>query len=145
MYAISAETCNIGVERAPLNADFSLDVSAISAYKGKVNLVFICSPNNPTGTSIGKAQLKQVLEHFADSALVVVDEAYFEFDANNTWATELATYPNLVVLRTLSKAFALTLLSASLRDEYKRTSLSCNKTSVYTTKVSSWFFYSNRL
>jgi histidinol-phosphate aminotransferase len=107
MYAISAETCNIGVERAPLNADFSLDVSAISAYKGKVNLVFICSPNNPTGTSIGKAQLKQVLEHFADSALVVVDEAYFEFDANNTWATELATYPNLVVLRTLSKAFAL--------------------------------------
>jgi histidinol-phosphate aminotransferase len=107
MYAISAQTCNVGVEKAPLKADFSLDLSAICAYKGKVNLVFICSPNNPTGTSIGKAQLKQVLEHFADSALVVVDEAYIEFDAHNTWATQLATYANLVVLRTLSKAFAL--------------------------------------
>jgi histidinol-phosphate aminotransferase len=107
MYAISAETCNVGIEKVPLNADFSLDMPAIDAYQGKVKLVFICSPNNPTGTSISKAQLKQVLEHFADSALVVVDEAYIEFDASNTWATELAAYPNLVVLRTLSKAFAL--------------------------------------
>ena len=107
MYAISAETCNVGIERVPLNADFSLDLPAIEAYQGTVNLVFICSPNNPTGTSIGKAQLKQVLEHFADTALVVVDEAYIEFDASNTWATELASYPNLVILRTLSKAFAL--------------------------------------
>lgn len=107
MYAISAETSNVAIEKAQLKADFSLDIPAIFAYQGKVNLVFICSPNNPTGTSVGKAQLKQVLEHFADSALVVVDEAYIEFDADNTWATELAAYPNLVVLRTLSKAFAL--------------------------------------
>ena len=107
MYAISAETCNVGIEKAPLKSDFSLDIPAISAYQGKVNLVFICSPNNPTGTSVSKAQLKQVLEHFTNSALVVVDEAYIEFDACNTWATELAQYPNLVILRTLSKAFAL--------------------------------------
>jgi histidinol-phosphate aminotransferase len=107
MYAISAETNNVAVEKAPLNADFSLDIPAIRTYQGKVNLVFICSPNNPTGTSINKAQLIQVLEHFADSALVVVDEAYIEFDVANTWATELADYSNLVVLRTLSKAFAL--------------------------------------
>ena len=107
MYAISAETCNVGIEKAPLKADFSLDIPAINAYQGKVNLVFICSPNNPTGTSISKTQLKQVLEHFSNSALVVVDEAYIEFDAANTWATELAKYANLVVLRTLSKAFAL--------------------------------------
>ena len=107
MYAISAETCNVGIERAPLQADFSLDMPAITAYQGKVNLVFICSPNNPTGTTIVKAQLKQVLELFADSALVVVDEAYIEFDAANTWSTELAAHPNLVILRTLSKAFAL--------------------------------------
>jgi histidinol-phosphate aminotransferase len=107
MYAISAETCNVGTRRVSLKADFSLDIPAINAFQGKVNLVFICSPNNPTGTSIGRAQLKQVLEHFADSALVVVDEAYIEFDAGSTWATELSTYPNLVVLRTLSKAFAL--------------------------------------
>ena len=107
MYAISAETCNVGVERALLNSDFSLDLDAIKAYKGKVNLVFICSPNNPTGTSVAEQQVIEVLEHFADSALVVVDEAYIEFDADSSFAGKLADYPNLVVLRTLSKAFAL--------------------------------------
>lgn len=107
MYAISAETCNIGIEKAPLNDDFSLDIKAIQGFKNQVNLVFICSPNNPTGTSVAKQQVEQVLSDFADSALVVVDEAYIEFDADNSWANMLAQYQNLVVLRTLSKAFAL--------------------------------------
>jgi histidinol-phosphate aminotransferase len=107
MYAISAETCNVGIEKAPLLKDFSLDIPAICAFKGKVNLVFICSPNNPTGTSVKRDQLQQVIEHFADSALVVVDEAYIEFDLANNWAMQLPQYPNLVILRTLSKAFAL--------------------------------------
>ena len=107
MYAISAETCNVGIAKAPLLADFSLDVAAICAFKGKVNLVFICSPNNPTGTSVNKDDLQTVIEHFADSALVVVDEAYIEFDLANNWAMQLQQYPNLVILRTLSKAFAL--------------------------------------
>ncbi|GAC11152.1 histidinol-phosphate transaminase [Paraglaciecola chathamensis] len=107
MYAISAETCDVGIERAPLNADFSLDVAAIKAFKGKVNLVFICSPNNPTGTSVDKNQLLEVIEHFADSAIVVIDEAYIEFDRDNSWATQLNQYPNIAILRTLSKAFAL--------------------------------------
>lgn len=107
MYAISAETCDVAIERAPLKADFSLDVQAIKAYKGKVNLVFICSPNNPTGTSVDKAQLRDVIEHFADSAIVVIDEAYIEFDRDNSWTDELNNYPNIAILRTLSKAFAL--------------------------------------
>lgn len=107
MYAISAETCNVGIKKAPLKHDFSLDVPKIKAFKGSVNLVFICSPNNPTGTSVDKTQLQQILDHYADSALVVVDEAYIEFDAPNTWSKRLAEYPNLVILRTLSKAFAL--------------------------------------
>jgi histidinol-phosphate aminotransferase len=107
MYAISAQTCNVGVQVAPLNSDFSLDVESIKRFKGKVNLVFICSPNNPTGTVIDGAQIQAVLEHFADSALVVVDEAYIEFDLASNWAMKLADYPNLVILRTLSKAFAL--------------------------------------
>ncbi|MGJ8681930.1 histidinol-phosphate transaminase [Paraglaciecola sp.] len=107
MYAISAETCNVGILKAPLNTDFSLDLDLVKTFKDKVNLVFICSPNNPTGTSVDKDQIEQVLTHFAGSALVVVDEAYIEFDADNTWSTQLANYPNLVVLRTLSKAFAL--------------------------------------
>jgi histidinol-phosphate aminotransferase len=107
MYAISAQTCNVGVAVAPLKSDFALDIDKIKTFKGKVNLVFICSPNNPTGTSVAPEQIKQVLEHFADSALVVVDEAYIEFDATSTFANKLTDYPNLVILRTLSKAFAL--------------------------------------
>lgn len=106
MYAISAETCDVGVKTVPLNPDFSLDVQGICA-KNNVNIVFICAPNNPTGTQVAREDIKAVLTHFADTALVVVDEAYIEFDADNTWASEIAQYPNLVVLRTLSKAFAL--------------------------------------
>lgn len=106
MYAISAETCDIGVERAPLLPDFNLDVPAICAHDD-VNLVFICAPNNPTGTPVKREDVIAVLEHFRDSAIVVLDEAYIEFDPTTTWANEFDNYPNLVVLRTLSKAFAL--------------------------------------
>ncbi|QPG06634.1 histidinol-phosphate transaminase [Salinimonas marina] len=106
MYAISAETCNVGVKKVPLKPDFALDTQAICA-QNDVNLVFICAPNNPTGTTVDPADLEQILTHFADSALVVVDEAYIEFDKDNTRAGQLTRYPNLVILRTLSKAFAL--------------------------------------
>jgi histidinol-phosphate aminotransferase len=106
MYAISAETCDVGVETIPLNEDFSINVNAICASED-VNVIFICAPNNPTGTQVARKDIKHVLDHFADKALVVVDEAYIEFDAENSWANEVANYPNLVVLRTLSKAFAL--------------------------------------
>ncbi|GGD67726.1 histidinol-phosphate transaminase [Lacimicrobium alkaliphilum] len=107
MYAISAETFQIGVETAPLQTDFSLNLNHVLDYVGKVKLVFICSPNNPTGTEINEQQLKTVLDAYKDSALVVVDEAYIEFAQSSGCADWLAEYPNLVVLRTLSKAFAL--------------------------------------
>ena len=107
MYAISAQTFNVGVEQVPLNDDFSLNTDAMCALVGKVKVVFICSPNNPTGTDVPAAQIEAVLNAFADSAIVVVDEAYIEFSSAQSWASKLAQYPNLVVLRTLSKAFAL--------------------------------------
>lgn len=107
MYAISAKTFNVGVEAAPLRDDFSLDLDAIRSYRGQVNLVFLCSPNNPTGTLLAKEQVQAVLEGFADNALVVLDEAYIEFADENYWADQLNRYPNLVILRTLSKAFGL--------------------------------------
>lgn len=106
MYAISAETCDVGVRQVPLNDDFSLDVDGICAQQD-VNLVFICSPNNPTGTRVATADIERVLSHFADSALVVVDEAYIEFDDGDSWAARLDEFNNLVILRTLSKAFGL--------------------------------------
>ncbi|MEG3767262.1 histidinol-phosphate transaminase [Alteromonas sp. 14N.309.X.WAT.G.H12] len=106
MYAISAQTCDIGVKTVPLNDDFSLDVEGICSTDN-VKVVFICAPNNPTGTPVAKTQVETVLNHFANTALVVIDEAYIEFDAASSWVKALADYPNLVILRTLSKAFAL--------------------------------------
>lgn len=110
MYAISANTFNVGVQKAPLNDDFSLDLSALKAASEQAQppkLVFVCSPNNPTGTRIAQAQLEQVLAMFSGKSLVVVDEAYIEFDIASSWASRITEYDNLVVLRTLSKAFAL--------------------------------------
>ncbi|HSG51086.1 MAG TPA: histidinol-phosphate transaminase [Rheinheimera sp.] len=105
MYAISAESNQTAVNKILLVNNEQLDLSAIFATAPK--LVFICSPNNPTGDLIPRQQIIAVLEHFAGKALVVVDEAYIEFAPEATLVNELANYPNLVILRTLSKAFGL--------------------------------------
>ncbi len=107
MYAISAQTFDVGVKKALLNDDFSLNTDDILQYVGKVKAVFICSPNNPTGTSVVKADIVKVLSAFKNKAIVVVDEAYIEFDNEHTQTDLLAQHDNLVILRTLSKAFAL--------------------------------------
>lgn len=107
MYAISAQTFNVGVHKAPLNQDFSLNISAIAEYVDTVNVVFLCSPNNPTGTRIVQSDIVKILDMFSNKALVVLDEAYVEFDADAEQTQLLKRYSNLVILRTLSKAFAL--------------------------------------
>ncbi len=110
MYAISARTFNVGVASAPLLPDFSLDLETMQQFaeSGQApKLVFLCSPNNPTGTLLPEAQVNAVLEMFQGKALVVLDEAYIEFSVGNAWHNKLTEYGNLVVLRTLSKAFAL--------------------------------------
>ena len=105
MYAISAESNQTAVNKVLLVNNEQLDLAGIFATSPK--LVFICSPNNPTGDLIPRAQIIAVLKHFAGKALVVVDEAYIEFAPQATLASELANYPHLVILRTLSKAFGL--------------------------------------
>jgi histidinol-phosphate aminotransferase len=107
MYAISAQTFNVGVQKSVLNDDFTLNIADILTYVGKVKAVFICSPNNPTGTSVSKTDIVTVLDAFKDKAIVVVDEAYIEFDITQNQTDLLGQYENLVILRTLSKAFAL--------------------------------------
>ncbi|MGS0680090.1 histidinol-phosphate transaminase [Shewanella sp. 125m-7] len=105
MYAISAKTFNIGVKALSLTDDFQLP----SDYQSQVNgakLVFICNPNNPTGSIIPKSKIIEVIENCKD-AIVVVDEAYIEFSPEYSVADLVASFENLVVLRTLSKAFAL--------------------------------------
>lgn len=105
MYAISAESNGVARSVIPLRADLTLDVEAILAVPAK--LVFVCSPNNPTGDLIPRAQIIQLLQALDNQALVVVDEAYIEFVQSASTVDLLASYPNLVILRTLSKAFGL--------------------------------------
>ena len=107
MYSVSAET--FGVEQKKIMAlpDWSLNVDAIRENLPNTKLIYICSPNNPTGNIIDNKALLEVLEMTAGRALVVVDEAYIEFCPQYSVTSWLANYPNLVILRTLSKAFAL--------------------------------------
>lgn len=107
MYAISAET--FGVERkvVPLKADWQLDLSAIRANLDSVKLIFVCSPNNPTGNLVKRQDIIALLEMTKDRAIVVMDEAYIDFCPEASTVDLLAQYPNLAILRTLSKAFAL--------------------------------------
>ncbi len=106
MYKVSAVSHGAGIVEVPLNSDFQLNINALTKQVGNVKLVFICSPNNPTGNVINRADIIDTLNLFKDSALVVLDEAYIEFCEQFTVTDLLASYPNLVVLRTLSKGFA---------------------------------------
>lgn len=107
MYAVSAETCGIDMATVPLTADFQLQLDQIEANLANVKVVFVCSPNNPTGNLVKRQDLISLLEMTRDKAIVVVDEAYIEFCPAATMANELDRYPHLAIIRTLSKAFAL--------------------------------------
>lgn len=105
MYAISAQTHNVAVVDVPLREDFQLDVDRLSQTTSK--LLFICRPNNPTGTLVSRDDVIALATSLADRCLLVVDEAYIEFCTDQQVTDLLAQHPNLVILRTLSKAFAL--------------------------------------
>ena len=110
MYAISAENHGASIVKAPLQNSgqgMQLNLDALTSQIGKVKVVFLCSPGNPTGNLLSKADIVAAIELFKDSAIVVVDEAYIEFSPEQTSIDLLAQYDNVIVLRTLSKAFAL--------------------------------------
>ena len=94
------------------NQSAILDIAALTkqaeqAQEKNIKVVFLCSPGNPTGNLLPQEQLKATIELFKDKAIVVVDEAYIEFCCDKTVVSWISKYENLVVLRTLSKAFAL--------------------------------------
>lgn len=91
----------------PLTTDWQLDLPSIEANLDRVKLVFVCSPNNPTGNLVKRADIIKLLEMTQDRAIVVMDEAYIDFCPEASTVDLLAQYPNLAILRTLSKAFAL--------------------------------------
>ncbi len=109
MYAVSAALQGAGVLEVPLRAkDFSLDVTEIvSQYHSAIKLVFLCSPNNPTGNFISLDSILSLAKELLGRALVVVDEAYIEFSGQPSVAQSISQYDNIVVLRTFSKAFGL--------------------------------------
>ncbi|MDP0025669.1 histidinol-phosphate transaminase [Glaesserella parasuis] len=107
MYSVSAETCGIALKTVPLTADFQLNLPEIERNLDGVKVVFVCSPNNPTGTLVKRSDLLKLLQITAGKAIVVVDEAYIEFCPQATMVNELPNYPHLAIIRTLSKAFAL--------------------------------------
>ena len=106
MYAISAENHGADIVKVPLTNN-TLDLESLQQQVGKVKVVFLCSPGNPTGNLLPKEQIIQAIELFKDTAIVVVDEAYIEFSPEQTSTSLLEKYDNVIVLRTLSKAFAL--------------------------------------
>lgn len=112
MYEVSARLNDVAVKKVPLTATYQLDLPAVlNAIDAQTKLIWICSPNNPSGNLIDPGSIRQVLDA-ANTALVVVDEAYIDFAGcgHPSWTTYLDTYPNLVVLQTFSKAWGLAAL-----------------------------------
>ena len=106
MYEVSANINDIETRKVSLTEEYQLNVEGISeAIDKNTKLIFICSPNNPTGNSINRDDIETLLANF--NGIVVVDEAYINFSRQKTFIQELTEYTNLVVMQTLSKAWGL--------------------------------------
>jgi len=107
MYAISAQTHNVKVINLPFETLAYEDFAEVSSVADKAKLIFVCNPNNPTGELLSRETIIKLLDAAKGKALVVVDEAYGDFIPEHSVTDCVAMYDNLVVLRTMSKAFAL--------------------------------------
>ena len=106
MYEVSANINDIAIQKAPLLSDYQLNVAHIEQLVNpNTKIIWICSPNNPTGNSLDRIDIETILNHF--EGIVVVDEAYINFSKQKSFVQSLIDYPNLVVLQTLSKAWGL--------------------------------------
>ncbi|MFN3800388.1 histidinol-phosphate transaminase [Belliella pelovolcani] len=110
MYEVSAGINDIAIKRVNLSTDYQLRPEAIlAAVDERTKIIFICSPNNPSGNKVRRSDIYEVLNNF--NGIVVVDEAYIDFSDEPSFTNELTNYPNLLVMQTFSKAWGL----ASLR------------------------------
>ena len=106
MYEVSANINDIAIQKAPLLSDYQLNIAHIEQLvNANTKIIWICSPNNPTGNSLDRIDIETILNHF--EGIVVVDEAYINFSKQKSFVQSLIDYPNLVVLQTLSKAWGL--------------------------------------
>ncbi len=108
MYEVAARMNNIGIEKIPLLTNFQMDIQNIMRKmegQNDIKIIFICSPNNPTGNVMNAEDVEKLLKTFG--GLVIVDEAYIDYSRRQSWLNRLDAFPNLVVLQTFSKAWGL--------------------------------------
>ncbi len=107
MYDVSANINNIDLIKIPLTSNFQININEVKPYLKDecLKIIFICSPNNPTGNTINKADIEYVLDNF--NGIVILDEAYIDFSLGDSWSTKLDEYSNLIVSQTFSKAWGL--------------------------------------
>ncbi len=106
MYKVAADINNIKINEIQLDDTFDIDVEkTLSAITPKTKMLFICSPNNPSGNLMSKPRIRELLNNF--DGIVIVDEAYIDFSNDPGMLPEIANYQNLVVLRTFSKAWGM--------------------------------------
>ena len=104
MYKVCADINDVEYRTVSLNVDFSLNADNIlAACDNHTKVIWLCSPNNPTGNALDRGAIEKILKDF--EGLVVVDEAYCDFSSQKPFRTELSKYPNIVVLNTMSKAW----------------------------------------
>ncbi|MBB6458997.1 histidinol-phosphate transaminase [Flammeovirga kamogawensis] len=106
MYKVSAELNNVTCKEVALTTDLDLDVDGIlAAVDNNTKIIFVCSPNNPTGNAVSTDRIIALIEQF--NGIVVVDEAYIDFSAQPSFIQKIEKYPNLIVLQTFSKAWGM--------------------------------------
>lgn len=107
MYEVSANINNVELIKLPLDEDFQMDRNLLQPYFSDPNLklIFICSPNNPTGNLLRTEDIEFILKNF--NGIVLIDEAYIDFCDQPSFIQKINEYPNLIVIQTLSKAWGL--------------------------------------
>lgn len=107
MYRVCADIQEVGVQEAPLTEDFDIDLDTVfDAINAATRIIWVCSPNNPSGNSLNREAIFQLLKSFPHK-MVVVDEAYIDFSDAPSFIHELDNFPNLVVIQTFSKAWGM--------------------------------------
>lgn len=107
MYEVSAGVNDISVVKVPLNSDFQIDIKNVKPFLSDKNIkiIFICSPNNPTGNSMDREDVETILKSF--NGIVLIDEAYTDFSEKKSFINLIGKYPNLIIMQTFSKAFGM--------------------------------------
>ena len=119
MYKVTSEVNNVKILSVPLNKSFLLDVKkTLEKVKKNTKIIFLCSPNNPTGNLLKKKNILKIVKEF--KGIVVIDEAYIDFAYDSSIICEIKNYKNLVILRTFSKAWGLAGIRSgySISDEF---------------------------